>query len=146
MTRRFLVLNDEPCKIMVEEDLRTNWETHLGIRVQKQALHMSPFITIFEIVDEDKALKYISHPKVTIIDGLPSINALIERLFSDFKEYALTDSTALQVSMMMSGIQNASGIPGYIMKDGLGSQNNLQALHKAGLSGIRHTPKPGKIL
>jgi len=131
---------------MAEEDLRTNWETHLGIRVQMQALHRTPFITIFEIIDEDKTSKYISHPKVTIIEGLSAVNALIEQLFSDFKEYALTDSTALQVSMMMSGIQNASGISGYMVKDGLGSQNNLQALHNAGLSGIRHTPKLKKIL
>jgi len=146
MARRFLVLNDEPCKIMAEEDLRTNWETNLGIKVQRQALHKSPFITIFEIVDEKRASKYIAHPKVTIVEGLHAVNALIDCLFSDFKEYALTDSTALQVSMMMSGIQNASGISGYNVKDGLGSQNNLQALHKAGLSGIRHTPKPGEIL
>jgi len=146
MARRFLVLNDEPCKIMAEEDLRTNWETNLGIKVQRQALHRTPFITIFEIVDEQRASKYISHPKVSIIDGLPEVNALIDRLFSDFKEYALTDSTALQVSMTMSGIQNALGISGYNVKDGLNSQGNLKALHNAGLCGIRHTLKPGKII
>lgn len=146
MTRRFLVFNDEPCKIMAEEDLRTNWETVLGLKLQIQALHKSPFITIFEIIDEQKAQKYISHPKVTIVEGLSAVNALIENLFSDFKEYALTDSTALQVSMTMSGIQNASGISGFNAKEAFNSQSNLKALHSAGLCGIRHTPKPGKIL
>jgi hypothetical protein len=146
MTRRFLVLNDEPCKIMAEEDLRTNWETLLGLKLQIQALHKSPFVTIFEITDEKRALKYISHPKVTIVEGLSAANTLIENLFSDFKEYALTDSTALQVSMTMSGIQNASGISGYNAKEAFNSQSNLKTLHSAGLCGIRHTPKPGKIL
>ena len=136
--KKFLIFNDEICNIMPSEDLRTNWKDKLGLEIKAQTTHKDPIISIFEVIDENKAFKYFNHPKVTIIDET-QIKQTVDQLFSDYPEYALTDSTALLIDLQLSGLTD---VPGYNKNKPLTSQENLQVLYNAGLSGIIKREKP----
>ena len=139
--RKFLVIYDNLSAVFQEEDLRINWETVLGLKVfpECQALHQTPPVTVFEIVDPTKAAKYLNHPKAQVVEGVPQINTVLTELFSDFEEYTLIDSAALTLDWELSG---KPPIAGYDAKQPINAQMNLKALETAGMGGIKRRKKP----
>ena len=148
MSNKYLAFEDMLANIMAEEDLRTDWKHKLGLDVKYQATHKNPIITIFEVIDEKKAVKYYSHSKVRMLKKEEVIK-YIDELNKDFPEYTLKDSTELLTDLLLSGkiklIDLLSGkvkIEGYKADKPLSDQENLKVLYECGLGGIVKREKP----
>ena len=146
--RKFLVFNDEIGKIMSNEDIQENWEEKLGLALKYQALHKTPIVSIFEVIDEKKAIKYFAHSKVKILDE-KEINNFLNEINKDFPEYLLKDSTVLLIDLLLSGkikafdtIAGKAKIKRYNSSKPITDQENLKTLYNAGLGGIVKRPKP----
>ena len=146
--KKFLVFEDEIANIMNDEDLRENWKEKLGLDVKYQATHKTPITTIFEIIDEKKAVKYYTHPKVKMLNE-KDINNYLKELSKDFPEYVLKDSTALLCDLFLSGkikvfdlMSGKAKIKGYNPTKPITDQENLKSLFNAGMGGIVKRPKP----
>ena len=146
--RKFLVFEDEICNIMSDEDVRENWKEKLGLDVKYQATHKTPIITIFEVVDEKKAVKYYTHSKVKMINKEEVIKYL-DNLNKDYPEYILKDSAALLIDLFLSGkikvfdlMTGKVKVKGYKTDKPITDQENLKALYESGMGGIVKRPKP----
>ena len=135
---KYYVFEDHIASIMSDEDARSNWEEKLGLKLKLQATHKSPVISVFEVVDEKKAIKYANHSKVKVMDK-NAVKAYVENLFADYPEYVLTDSMALYADMILS---KKTEIEGYNPNKPITCQENLKVLHDVGLGGIIKRKKP----
>ena len=135
-----MIFNDEICNIMLEEDVRDNWEKKLGLKILAQTTHKDPIVSVFEITNETKAYKYMNHPKVKVVDE-EQIKSIEKQLFADYPEFVLKDPNALLVDMQISGV-TAANIKGFNKNKPLTDQANLRALYNANLAGIVKRPKP----
>ena len=138
--KKYMIFNDEICKIMLDEDARCDWKEKLGLEIKAQATHKDPIISIFEITDETKAYKYMNHPKVKVVDE-KQIKNIEKQLFADYPEFILKDPNALLADMQISGL-TAADIKGFDKNKPLTDQQNLRALYNANLAGIVKRPKP----
>ena len=146
--RKFLVFNDEIANIMNDEDLRENWKEKLGLNVKYQATHKNPIITIFEVIDEKKAVKYYSHSKVRMMNK-EEVMKYIDELNKDYPEYTLKDSTELLTDLLLSGkiklfdlLSGKVKVEGYKPDKPLNDQENLKVLHDCAMGGIVKRKKP----
>ena len=135
--KKYLVFKDVLANIMHEEDLRTNWEETIGLKVKLQITHKDPIISIFEVIDERKALKYYNHSDVEVMN-LTQLNKFLVKALKDYPEYTLTDTTALQIDLQLSNKK----IEGYNKDKPLTDQENLKVLYEAGMGGIVKKPRP----
>ena len=136
--KKYLVFEDMLVNIMAEEDVRANWKEKLGITAKYQATHKDPIVTIFEVIDERKAVKYYNHSKVRMMNE-EDVKKLVDELNKDFLEYMLTDSAALQVDLMLS---KKTEVEGYDASKPITCQENLKVLYDVGLGGIIKRKKP----
>lgn len=126
------------------EKARGDIEGECGLLISPlyQCIQDGVLVSIAKIVDEQKANEYIQHPDVEILSTVEEVNNVINNYFSE--EYTLSDSTALLLSLQLSG-KTVSDIPGYDVNKPMEHQDNLEALYNAGLSGIRKKSKPPYI-
>ena len=141
--KKYLVFEDMLVNIMSEDDVRANWKEKLGLAVKYQATHRDPVVTIFEVIDEKKAVKYYNHSKVKVMNK-DEVKKYVDELNKDFPEYVLKDSAALLCDLILSGkINNGKAeIEGYRTDKPLTDQENLKVLHDIGMGGIVKRPKP----
>ena len=144
--KKYLVFEGQLVDIMSEDDVRANWKEKLGLDVKYQATHRTPIVTIFEVLDERKAIKYYNHEKVKIMNK-EKVKKYIEELNKDYPEYVLKDGAALLADLFLSGkikITNdkTQVIEGYDAKKPINCQENLKALYDAGMGGIVKRQKP----
>ena len=135
--KKFLVFKDTLANIMAIEELRTNWEETIGLKVKLQLTHKDPIVSIFEVIDERKALKYYNHSKVEVMN-LTQLNKFLDKALQDYPEFVLKDTTALQVDLQLSNKK----IKGYNPDKPLSDQENLKVLYEAGMGGIVKKPRP----
>ena len=144
--KKYLVFEGELVDIMAEEDVRADWKEKLGLAVRYQATHRMPTVTIFEVLDERKAIKYYNHDKVKIMNK-EKVKKYMDELNRDYPEYVLKDSAALLADLFLSGKINLTSdktqiIAGYKADKPLNCQENLKVLYDAGMGGILKRPKP----
>ena len=135
--KKYLVFKDVLANIMLEEDLRTNWRETLGLDLKLQITHKDPIISIFEVIDERKALKYYNHSDVEVMNST-QLNKFLDKALKDYPKYVLTDTTALQIDLQLSNKK----IEGYNKDKPLTDQENLKVLYEAGMAGIKKNEKP----
>ena len=142
--KKYLVFEDMLVNIMAEEDVRANWKEKLGLEVKYQATHRVPTVTIFEIIDERKAVKYFNHSKVKLMNR-EEVKKYVNELNKDYPEYVLKDSGALLCDLLLSGKALTTGvakIEGYNASKPITDQENLKVLYDIGMGGIIKRPKP----
>ena len=146
--KKYLVFEGMLADIMHEDDLRVDWRQKLGLDVKCQITHKPETVTIFEIIDEKKAIKYYNHSKVRIMNK-EEVNKYIEEVNKDYPEYILKDSAALLVDLLLSGkvkifdwLPSKPKVEGYKKDKPLSDQENLKVLHESGLGGIVKREKP----
>lgn len=114
----------------------------LKLSPQYQSTEGEELITLGEVVNEQKASIYLNHPNVEILETKEDFNAAIDEYFKE--KYILVDSTALLLSLQLSG-KTVANIEGYNPEKPMEDQQNLKALFEAGLSGIKKKAKPPYI-
>lgn len=120
---------------------RGDIEAECGIRMSPlyQNTDGDEIVTLAEVVNEQKAYPYLNHPRVEVIQTKEEANIVIDEVFTE--KYTLVDSTALLLSLQLSG-KSAAEIEGYDVAKPMEHQDNLRALYEAGLSGITKIRKP----
>ena len=135
--KKYLVFKDMLSNIMSEEDLRTNWEETIGLRLKLQLTHKDPIVSVFEVIDERKAVKYYNVSNVEVMN-LTQVNKFLDKTLKNYPEYTLKDATALQIDLQLSNKK----IKGYNPDKPLTDQENLKVLYEAGMGGIIKRKKP----
>jgi hypothetical protein len=123
------------------EKARGDMEAEFGIRVSPtyQFVDRELPVTLAIVVNDIKAAELLHDIRVTKLDTVADFNAAIDALYEE--KYTLTDSTALLLSLQLSG-KTAADVPGYDAGKGMQEQANLKALYEANMSGITLRPKP----
>lgn len=117
------------------EDSRGYFEKDLGLKFHEGHQNLEEKITLFEVVDEEKAEKYINHKLVEVLDENEA-NELLTN-YMDKMTYKKYDGDLYRVNLQQktdAGIVNLD-----LMLPEWTDQEELEFLYSKGLSGIKRT-------
>lgn len=77
---KILKFNGQLLDIMGDTDARSNWQTKLGLKIHSGHQSTEEGITLMEVIDEDKAVKYLSHPDVEVLTPEEANAILAEKM------------------------------------------------------------------
>lgn len=116
------------------EEARGDWEKECGLKFHNGQQTEDSTVTLLEVIDESKAIKYMSHPNVEVLTGVEANAYLVKNI--DKLRYEVTSESLMSANINQLS-SNVADLDLSEMSPEWDEQQELDFLYKKGISGIK---------